>query len=457
MCSTKPNISIPAHIRYVIEQLESAGFQAWCVGGCVRDSLLGKEPLDWDITTTALPQQTLQCFPRDKTVTVGISHGTVAVILPEGMVEVTTCRIEGTYADHRHPEHVCFTTEIEKDLARRDFTINAMAYNERDGLIDLFEGQKDLREEKLRCVGNPTERFHQDALRILRCLRFASRLGFSIEKNTADALLQNRDLLQYVSKERIREECLKLLCGENVLQVLSEYAPILFQVIPVLEKELGCTQNNPYHCFDVWHHTLHALQAAPPDPIIRMALLLHDCGKPIAKTTVDGTDHFYGHERESEAIAKEVLESLRFSNQEKEDVLFLIRTHGEPAPLPLPRIKRLLGKVGPELFFQLMEVKKADLKGQPSHLWEERMAGIFETENIAKEILSQPVCLSIKDLAVNGKDLLALGIPQGPMLGKLLSHLLNAVLQETVTNDKEALLNYLKQTVSALENKEREQ
>lgn len=433
--------AIPPYAEKALCLLEAGGFEAWCVGGCVRDLLLGLAPHDWDVTTNALPSEIKSCFPGCKIVDTGLRHGTVTVLLDGEPVEITTYRSDGAYTDHRHPEAVRFSRNLADDLSRRDFTVNALAFHPARGLRDLFDGLTDLENRRLRCVGDPLLRFEEDALRILRCLRFASVLGFTIDPETAHALRERQVLLGAVSHERVREELSRLLLGQNAGAVLREFSGTVFTVLPELAPLADCAQENPYHCYDVWEHTLHALEAVPPEGPLRWAALLHDCGKPAAKFYgPDGTAHFYGHEKESTAIAREILTRLRFSNRETEEILDLIRFHGEVHPVSEKRLKKQLGKLGEEQVFRLFALSRADLTAQAPHLYKERIASIEESEALAREILSREECLTLRDLEIKGGDLLTLGFPEGPALGKALHTLLDGVLEGSLPNEREALL-----------------
>lgn len=434
-------ISLPKEVRELLRLLEVKGFEGWCVGGCVRDSLLGRAPGDWDITTNALPGDIKDCFSQFTTIDTGLKHGTVTVLLGGLPIEVTTYRSDGAYLDHRHPEEVQFCPHLEDDLSRRDFTINALAYHPEHGLRDLFGGIEDLRCRLLRCVGDPERRFTEDALRILRCLRFSSVLRFSIDPFTGKALLEKSGLLSAVSQERIQAELSKLLTGAAAEQILREYSPVLFSVLPELAPMKGCGQENPYHCFDVWEHSLHVLGAAAPDPFLRWAALLHDCGKPGCKFyDSDSVAHFYRHESESTAIAEQILLRLRFSRRDMETILALVRRHGEHPPLPEKRIKRLLAELGEENLFRLFALMKSDLSAQAPHLYQERIGGILECEALAREILKRNDCLTLRQLAVNGRDLMELGIPPSPTLGEILKTLLEEVLNGQLPNERNVLL-----------------
>lgn len=447
-------IAVPPHAAQVLELLKKSGFEAWCVGGCVRDSLLGLFPDDWDITTSALPEETLACFQNFRTVETGIKHGTVTVLVEGQPVEITTFRSDGDYTDHRHPGKVRFSRCLADDLSRRDFTVNALAYHPQRGLVDQFGGLEDLEHNILRCVGQPEIRFTEDALRILRCLRFAAVLGFSIEETTGQALKACQALLKDISHERVREELSKLLCGEYAGDILRGYSEVVFTVLPELSPMKSCTQETPYHCYDVWEHTLHVLDSVPKQSVLRWAALLHDCGKPDVKFfSPDGVAHFYGHDKKSVEIAGPLLERLRFSNQEAEAVLTLVRYHGERPPLPEKRIKKLLGKLGQEALFQLFALMRGDLSAKAPGLYEERIAALEECEALARNILSCGECLTLRDLAVNGNDLLALGFSRDPSLGNALNSLLDEVLERTLENEKSALLRrageYLEKELSS--------
>ena len=437
------NISIqpPPEVEVALERLEAAGHQAWCVGGCVRDSLLGKTPFDWDITTSALPQETKACFAGEKLVEVGIAHGTVALVGRTGHpIEITTFRADGEYSDGRHPDSVSFSRNLGDDLSRRDFTVNAMAYHPQRGLQDMFGGWEDLERKILRCVGDPEKRFTEDALRILRCLRFSAQLGFSIEEQTRQALWEKKDLLLGLSQERVREELTKLLCGQQAEQVLREYGEVVFTVLSEVAAMKGCAQETPYHCYDVWEHTLHALTHAPTEPDLRWAVLLHDTGKSGKKSfSADGVAHFYGHPPESGRIARQVLERLRFSNREREKIAALVDHHEDKLPLGEAHLKKLLGKRGEEFVFRLLDLMEADMSAKAPGVFERRLPDVEKSRARAREILDRGDCLTLGDMALSGKDLKAMGVPAGPEMGILLNRLLEALWRGEVPNEKAAL------------------
>ena len=435
------SVAVPRHAARVITLLEQVGFEAWVVGGCVRDSLLGRTPLDWDVTTSATPTEVLAALQGIRVVPTGIQHGTVTAVLEEGNIEITTYRADGAYTDHRRPDSVRFSRVLKDDLARRDFTVNAMAYHPSRGLIDAFGGLADLKRCSLRAVGDPTRRFNEDALRILRCVRFAAVLGFEIEPETAKAAAALRALLKDISRERIGDELTKLLCGENAAEVLRNYAEIIFTAVPELAPMAECAQETPFHCYNAWEHTLHTLEAVKPDPIVRWAALLHDCGKPETKSFDEkGIAHFYGHSSRSEALSREILEGLRFSRRECDEICQLVAMHMELLPPTEKRLKRLLGKLGEEQLFRLLELIRGDWAGLSPTFLPERSPALEETLERAKALLESSSALTLKDLAVNGRDLMELGFVPSPALGQALETLLDEVLEGKLENTKEALL-----------------
>lgn len=446
-------ISPPSYVRIALSRLESAGFSAFCVGGCVRDSLLGKNPNDWDVATSALPDETLACFPEYQTITYGKKHGTVSVIIGGNPVEITTFRCDGEYTDCRRPACVAFTADLASDLSRRDFTVNAMAWNAKTGLVDLFNGQKDLRDNCLRCVGNAHVRFSEDALRILRCARFSAQLGFTAAPETAGAAMLLAPALRHISAERTAAELSLLLCGSFAEATLRSYAEIVFVCLPLLQPMKNCLQETPYHIYDVWEHTLHAIGLSPATLLVRLALLFHDSGKPGTKTmTEQGPAHFYGHAAGSEQIARVCMTQLRLPNRLITDVCSLVRLHDQILPLKKLKIKRLLGELGRENFFALLEVMHADISAQASFLIPQRLETLLQTRRQAQQMLDSGVCLQLSDLAVTGTDLIALGFSPGKKLGDTLQDLFQLVFLEQVENDRERLLQIARRRSKA-ENK----
>ncbi len=436
-------IVLPPDVAALIARLQAHGFAAYAVGGCVRDSLRGVIPHDWDITTAASPDETAAVFADHRTITVGAQHGTIAVLTEERTVEITTFRTESGYADSRHPDSVTFVSDVRDDLARRDFTVNAMAYNENEGLVDPFGGQRDLANGTLRCVGDAATRFSEDALRILRALRFAATLPLSIAPETADALHKTRETLRYIAAERVAAELTKLLCGVNVLPILHEYRDILAVIIPEISATFDFDQRNPHHCYDIYNHTLHALAAAPYDPIVRWAVLLHDIGKPYTFTTDEnGIGHFKGHAAIGAPIAEQILLRLRMNRETVQTVTKLVEAHDRQILPSEPAVKRVLYRYGEDFFRYLIAVKHADNDAHALHATERREQW-QAVESVLNTVLEQDACFSLKDLAVKGNDITSLGISPGPIVGRMLEHLLNEVIDGHCPNDHDALLAHL--------------
>ena len=438
-------INVPSYVNSAISQLESHSFEAYIVGGCVRDSLLGEIPHDWDIATSATPDEMLKVFSNFKTVETGLKHGTVTVLIDGENIEITTFRRDGAYSDSRRPDSVTFSKELREDLSRRDFTINAIAYNEKSSIIDIFGGIADLESMVIRAVGNADKRFREDALRIMRCLRFSSVLSFEVESKTMLAANNKRKLLRNISHERISDELKKLVCGENAENVLRENSEIIFEIMPELKVMSTCTQENRYHIYNVWEHSLRALSAIPAKSNLRLTALLHDCGKPACKTfDENGIAHFYGHAKKSMDIAETILKRLRFSSREINYILALIKYHSEILPISEKRIKKLIAKLGENSFFDLLNLIRADISAQSPNLLEERSIQIDECLKTAQTIIASNACLSLKDLAINGNDLIELGFARDKKLGKTLNIILNLVLEDRAKNDRTVLLEIAK-------------
>ena len=431
---------LPAHIKTCIDRLEDAGFSAYCVGGCVRDHLSGRAPHDYDICTAATPEQLRSLFADYPLVLSGEKHGTVSVVMEHELVEITTFRTEGDYADNRHPGWVHFETNIEADLSRRDFTVNAMAWSPTRGLADPFGGQQDLQDRILRCVGDPAARFTEDSLRILRGVRFAVRFGLQLDAATEKAMVQLRHLMDGLARERVMTELISLLPHVTAADVLR-FAPILEQVLPELTPCIGFLQHNPHHIHDVFTHTAHAVEAIDPDPALRLAALLHDIGKP-ATFTLDesGCGHFYGHAEVSADMANEVLLRLRASNELRTRVTDLIRRHMTPLTDDKRLIHRRLRQYGQQGVEDLLALQKADRIATGTY---GDLSDCDRIEAILRELLTENACFSLKDLAVSGRDLMALGY-SGRDIGLQLNALLEQVVDGKLPNEKAALLNSLK-------------
>lgn len=435
-------IQLPPQVEYALKKLQDAGFSAYIVGGCVRDALRGETPHDWDMTTSALPQQTKACFADDPVIETGLQHGTVTVLRDHMPLEITTYRIDGAYTDNRRPDSVTFTRNLRDDLSRRDFTVNAMAYHPSEGIIDLFGGQQDLQNKRIACVGTPSERFSEDGLRILRALRFSSVLDFTIAPETAAAIHAQKDLLLGISAERIFAELTKLLCGVGAERILREYADVLFTILPDLQPMYGFDQQNPHHCYDVYEHTLHAVSAIPPEPILRYAALLHDSGKPAVFTKDERGGHFYAHAEISTEIARNSLHRLKSDRRTLDTVCRLVQHHDMvfPTPVSEKRLKRLVSKLGFEDTKSLLLLHRADVSAQAECHRAERIAQSDELLAMLDALAAADECLTLKKLAISGNDLIALGIPKGKEIGNTLNALLEQVIDGRLPNEKCALL-----------------
>ena len=429
---------IPEDVRDVLSALRRAGHEAWCVGGCVRDLLLGRAPEDWDVTSSALPEETMAIF-GGRALPTGLRHGTVTVRTDRRHVEITTYRSDGGYTDHRHPDQVTFTRSLKEDLRRRDFTINAMAMDEGGMLRDPFGGRGDLRGGILRCVGEPDARFHEDALRMMRGLRFAARLDLTAEPATAESIRKNRELLRAIAAERIRVELEKLLCGPAAGRILREFPEVIGVFLPEILPMVGFDQRNPHHCHDAWEHTLHSLEAVEPQPVLRMTMLLHDLGKPACFTLdAGGVGHFYGHPAVSRQLAEGILQRLRFDNGSRRTILKLVANHDRVFPVTDRGIRRALREFGEEDLRLLLAVKRADNLAQAPR-YRGLQKDLSQAEEILNHLLAEEACVSLKQLAVNGRDLTALGLT-GPAVGRTLSALLDRVVEGTLPNRRDDLL-----------------
>ena len=435
-------VKIPPEVDSILQILTENGFDACVVGGCVRDSLLGKKPKDWDVATSAVPQETKRVLSGFPVIDTGLKHGTVTVLTGALPVEVTTYRIDGTYSDGRRPDRVTFTRLLREDLSRRDFTINALAFRRAGELVDEFGGRDDLAARLVRCVGDPDRRFREDGLRVLRALRFSSVLDFSIESGTARGIHENRSMLDGIAKERIRAEFVRLLCGPGAQRVLRDYRDVAARFIPEIAASFDFPQNNPHHPYDVWEHTLKTVSAIEPDPVLRLAMFLHDLGKPYCYTeSPDGTGHFYGHAVKSALLAEKVLRRLRFNRKTAETVTLLVRRHDLPLSADEKILRRRLNLLGETNLRRLLKIRAADTLGK-STADRERLVQIDGIRAALERILAERQCFSLRDLAVGGRDLISAGVPEGAEVGRTLGRLLRAVIDGECPNEKEKLLEY---------------
>ena len=433
-------MKLPDSVLQLMDMLRAGGFEAWAVGGCVRDSVLGITPHDFDLCTSALPEEIQAVFPDRQLVLAGVKHGTVGVVTDSGVVEITTFRTEGDYTDSRHPGWVKFVPDLEQDLARRDFTINAMAYNPIQGYRDPFGGQEDLKKRLLRCVGTAQKRFREDALRILRGARFAARFHLTIEPATWEAMVQTAPLLQTLARERVFEEICKLVCLTDA-QMLCRLAPILAQAIPEIGPMIGFDQRSPHHAHDVFTHTALVVQGVPPVLELRLAALLHDVGKPATFTTdADGRGHFYGHAKAGAQMANEILLKLKAPTQLREDVVWLIEQHMAFFQPERKSIRRLLSRYGKEKLLMLNDLHQADLLGKDAENVDGKLRELDGIRSLIEKVEAEEGRMTLRRLAVSGKDLMGLGMAPGPEMGAALGRLLSAVLSEEVPNERQALL-----------------
>ena len=436
------NITLPEKVKFIIDTITDAGYEAFAVGGCIRDSILGRVPDDWDITTSAKPEQVKALFRR--TIDTGLEHGTVTVMLDKEGFEVTTYRIDGEYEDSRHPKEVIFTANLVEDLKRRDFTINAMAYNETVGLVDVFGGIQDIERKMIRCVGNAEERFREDALRMMRAVRFSAQLGYEIEEDTKRAICRLAGNLAHISAERIQVELVKLLVSPHPDRLRTAYETGMTKVIlPEFDACMKTEQIHPHHCYNVGEHTLRALLEVPPRKELRLTILFHDIGKPAALTIGnDGKTHFYGHEKIGAEITRKILKRLRFDNDTLYKVVRLVEYHDYGnGVMPDKRfVRRAINKVGEDVFPILYDVKRADIMAQSDYYREDKLAALEQGRQLYLQILEEAQCVSLKTLAVTGSDLIAHGMKPGKELGETLHVLLEHVLDHPEDNQKEILL-----------------
>ena len=434
-------IAVPENVNKMIDQLEAAGYCAYAVGGCIRDSLLGITPHDWDICTAAVPEKVLEVLGKYNVIESGLKHGTVTVNYGGELYEITTFRTDGEYLDNRRPESVTFVSSLKEDLERRDFTVNAMAYNEADGLCDYFGGKEDIKNKLIRCVGNPDKRFNEDALRILRALRFAARFGFEMEEKTAVSIRENAHLLCNISAERIASELLQIIDGAYAEAILLSYSDVLGVVIPEILPMVGFNQRNPHHIYDVWEHTVKVIVNSPHGKMMRLAALLHDIAKPECFFTDEkGTGHFHGHPELGAKMAETIMRRLKLDNKTIESVKVLIKYHDQRPQTKAKNVRRLVSKIGCVAFENLMELKRADAKGQNPDKLAEKLAYIDRLGEIYTEVTSNGDEFNLKSLKINGNDLIENGIKEGKQIGKILNQLLSEVIDGTLENNREKLL-----------------
>ena len=434
------NIKLPNEVIYIIKTLESHGFDAYTVGGCVRDCVMGKIPTDWDICTVATPEQTIQSFEKHRIIKTGLKHGTITLLLDENSYEITTFRKDGKYKDNRRPEEVLFISGIEEDLKRRDFTINALAYHPDKGIIDCFGGIKDIENKKIRCVGNAENRFDEDALRIMRALRFSATLDFEIHDDTSKAIIDKRDLLKNIAVERIATELNKLLIGKNMQTVLLKYSAVLAVIIPEISDMIGFEQHSPNHYLDVWGHTVKSISYAPADTILRLTMLFHDMAKPKCFTFSDGKGHFYGHPKQSAEMAETILLRLKYDNSTIQTVSQLVTYHDTEIISEEKYVKRMLRKLGEENLRRLIDAKKADALAHAEEIVASKLKKLEEILDLTNKVIKDKQCFSLKDLLVTGNDLLSLGVSGGKEVGEMLAQLLNMVIDGELENSQSTLL-----------------
>lgn len=436
-------IRLPEKVHKIIETLMAAGCEAYAVGGCIRDSVLGRIPNDWDITTSAKPEKIKQLFSR--TIDTGIKHGTVTVMMDREGFEVTTYRIDGEYEDGRHPKEVTFTADLEEDLKRRDFTINAMAYNEQTGLVDLYGGLQDIDRGMIRCVGEARERFTEDALRMLRAVRFSAQLGYQIERDTKKAIQELSPSLRRISAERIQAELVKLVVSDHPDYLRTAYETgITAQFFPEFDLCMETKQNNPHHCYHVGEHILHSMMQVEPDKILRLGMLFHDIGKPQTLTVdAEGITHNKRHAEVGEQMTMQILRRLKFDNDTIRKVTKIVRFHDQEVGVSPGAVRRAVNRTGEDIFRMLFSVKRADILAQSDYLRKEKLEKLSYIQVLYEEICQKHECMNLKDLAVTGTDLIALGIPPGKEIGRILNQLLEIVLEDPERNTKEELLRTL--------------
>lgn len=443
----KFNIEIPLPVQFIIQELEKYEHEAYMVGGCVRDSILGRTPQDYDICTSATPNEIIAALPNQEIIPTGLQHGTVTVLINREPYEVTTYRIDGKYSDNRRPDSVEFTNSLLEDLRRRDFTINAMAYNSTNGLVDPFGGVKDIENSAIRCVGSAHDRFSEDALRILRAIRFAAQLDFCIVEETDEEIHKSFGLLENISIERITSEFSKIVSSDSFYSKLLLYNDVFSLFIPEIKEMIGFKQNNPYHIYDVFEHTAHAIENCDSkDFIVRLAVFFHDFGKPFSyQDGEDGIRHFKGHGRISADLTDRIMQRMRFDNETRNNVVELVYYHDASFAKGKKYVKRWLNKIGEIQFRRLLAVRKADIMGQNMEYEKNRVQELQEIKELIEEVISDSECFTLKDLSVGGNDLISIGYKPGRQIGITLTKLLELVIEGETENDKEVLLALAKE------------
>ena len=440
------NIEVPMPVNYIIQELEKCGHEAYMVGGCVRDSVLGRKPHDYDICTSATPDEILQAFPYEEIIPTGLQHGTVTILINKEPFEVTTYRIDGNYSDNRRPDNVTFTKNLVEDLQRRDFTINAMAYNPKTGLIDPFNGLEDIEYKKIRCVGSAEDRFNEDALRILRAIRFEAQLDFSGFPETMFEIERQYERLKNISIERINCEFCKIVASKQFCVELVLYPNVFSLFIPELKDIIGFQQNNPYHAYDVFNHTVHAIEKCESDDlIVRLAVFFHDFGKPHSyQDGEDGIRHFKGHGRVSAEITDTIMKRLRFDNETRNNVVELVYYHDATFEVGKKYVKRWLNKIGEKQFRRLLKVRRADIKGQKPDYEKSRIEKVDNIESILEDVIQEQECFSLKDLAVNGNDVKkTMNLKEGKDIGYWLNEMLKRVIDGELKNNRDDLIYWM--------------
>lgn len=446
-------MELPFQIAEILERLEGAGFSAFVVGGCVRDSIMGKTPHDYDITTSALPNEVERVFGGSRVIETGIKHGTVTLLYKGQSIEITTFRVDGEYADGRHPNSVTFSCDIRDDLSRRDFTMNGIAFNPKTGFVDPFGGENDIRARVIRCIGSPDLRFSEDALRILRAVRFSSTLGFEIDSGTARAMISHKNDLHKVSAERIFSELKQALCGDDIERVMLEFPKIFAEILPPLAEQIGYDQGSKYHDSVLYEHTARAVAAAPAEPALRLAMLFHDMGKPLCRSVgEDGECHYYGHAERSAEIADGLLRMLKCDNVLRGRVCKIVKYHAIPVDTSRRYIRRQLSKHGLESFCDIMNAHIADDCAK-AEFARGRIDKARKSIAAAGEIAAEQPCLTLKELAVSGRDLKGI-VPPSPLMGEVLAALLNEVIEEKTANEKNALLDRAREIINEKANPE---